>query len=71
MSKKDNRRMESVMFEMILLGFFELWRQAVKQHRDTLELEHTHWLEDFCSYVWESLEKFEDAGMLKEPLRPQ
>ena len=66
-----DRQEDTVVFDMILLELFERWRHCIKQHRDKIELEHTNWLEDFCSYVWKSLENFEDTGRLKEPLRPQ
>lgn len=56
-------------FDLILLDLFERWRHRRKQHRDELELKYANWLEDFCSYVWKSLEKFEDTGRLREPLR--
>jgi len=71
MNQQAKQRPQLALFDMMLLGFFELWRQSAKQHRDRLELEDIHWLEDFCGYVWRRLEKFEDAGMLKEPLRPR
>jgi len=69
-TKADCQR-DTVVFDMILLELFERWRHFMKQHRDKIELEYTNWLEDFCSYVWKSLEDFEETGRLKEPLRPQ
>ena len=70
MDKKVNRQPDTVVFEMILLEFFERWRHHTKQHLDWAELACINWRDDFCSYVWKSLEKFEDSGMLREPLRP-
>ena len=60
-----------VQFDKELLGFFERWRDAIKQCNSKENLIYTNWLHDFCSYVWESLEHFEETGRLKEPLRPQ
>jgi hypothetical protein len=34
-------------------------------------LEYTNWLEEFCSYVWESLICFDKIGRLSEPLEPR
>jgi len=53
-----------------LVEFFEDWRSFVSQHRSELSLKYTNWLEDFCSYVWDSLVCFEELGKLKGPLRP-
>ena len=71
MYRKIDRQRDEDVFDMALLELFERWRIFIKQHRDKIELECTNWLEDFCSYVWESLENFEETGRLKEPLRPQ
>ncbi|MHC4060453.1 MAG: hypothetical protein ACYS7Y_24790 [Planctomycetota bacterium] len=57
-------------FDRRLLEFFEEWRSFVRQHRDETKLRYTNWLDDFCSYVWDSLVGFEELGRLKGPLRP-
>ena len=57
-------------FDRRLLEFFEEWRSFVRQHRSEEELKNTNWLEDFCSYVWDSLVCFEKLGRLKGSLRP-
>ena len=57
-------------FDRRLLEFFEDWRSFVEQHRDEAALKYTDWLQDFCSYVWDSLVCFEELGRLKGPLRP-
>ena len=56
-------------FDSRLLEFFEDWRSFVRQHGDETELRYTNWLEDFCSYVWDSLVGLEKLGRLKGPLR--
>ncbi len=71
MYRKIDRQRDEGVFDLALLELFERWRIFIKQHRDKIELEYTNWLEDFCSYVWKSLENFEETGRLKEPLRPQ
>ena len=71
MCSKNDFDAKTAEFDKELLEFFERWRVFVKQHRDEKELEYTNWLEDFCSYVWESLVNFETLDRLKEPLKPQ
>ena len=71
MYRKADLPPETIVFDMVLLDLFERWRHNAIQHCDDIKLEHANWLEDFCSYVWKSLEDFEETGRLKEPLRPQ
>ena len=71
MYRKADLPPETIVFDMILMDVFERWRHNVIQHCDNIKLEHANWLEDFCSYVWKSLEYFEETGRLKEPLRPR
>ena len=71
MYSKTEFRAYLVQFDEKLLEFFERWQALLKQYHGKKKLEHINWLEVFCSYVWENLEDFEDAGRLKEPLKPQ
>ena len=66
MWKKSNFEAQTAEFDRRLLEFFEEWRSFVRQHRDEVKLKYTNWLEDFCSYVWDSLVCFERSGKLKE-----
>ncbi|MEJ2704534.1 MAG: hypothetical protein P8Z79_19040 [Sedimentisphaerales bacterium] len=70
MGKKTDFDAKTAEFDRRLLEFFEEWRSFVQQHRNKARLKSTNWLDDFCSYVWESLVCFEKLGRLKEPLRP-
>ena len=58
-------------FDKELLGFFERWRDAIKQCNSKENLIYTNWLNDFCGYVRESLIEFAEKGKLKEPLSSQ
>ena len=71
MCSKNNCVAKTAEFDKALLEFFERWRDFVKQHNSKEDLLYTNWLEDFCSYVWESLVIFEEMGRLKEPLKPK
>ena len=71
MCSKTEFRAHLVQFDEELLEFFERWQAFLKQHHDKKKLEHVNWLDAFCSYVWESLEYFDKADRLKEPLKPQ
>ena len=71
MCSKTAFRAYLVQFDEELLEFFEHWQAFLKQYHYKKKLEHANWLEDFCSYVWKSLEYFEETGRLKEPLRPR
>ena len=70
MGKKTEFYAKTAEFDRRLLEFFEDWRIFVEQHRNEARLKYTNWLEDFCSYVRESLVCFEKLGRLKGPLRP-
>jgi hypothetical protein len=70
MCKKTDFDVKTAEFDRRLLEFFEEWRSFVRQHRDETKLRYTNWLDDFCSYVWDSLVCFEKLGRLKGPLRP-
>jgi hypothetical protein len=70
MCKKTDFDAKTAEFDRRLLEFFEEWRSFVRQNRDEAQLKYTNWLEDFCSYVWDSLVCFEKLGRLKGPLRP-
>jgi hypothetical protein len=69
MCKQTDFNAKTAEFDRIFLEFFEEWRSFVGEHRNELELKYTNWLEDFCSYVWDSLVGLEKLGRLKGPLR--
>ena len=69
MAQKNNVEARQREFNARLLGFFQDWQTFVKRFRDQKHQEDTDWLEEFCSYVWDSLVCFEKLGRLKEPLR--
>jgi len=71
MFRKADLPPETIVFDMILMDLFERWRHNVIQHCDNIKLEQINWLDAFCSYVWESLEHFDKADRLKEPLKSQ
>lgn len=71
MCKKTDLDAKTAEFDGRLFEFFQECRSFVREHRDEAELKYTNWLEDFCSYVWDSLVCFEKLGRLKEPLRPR
>jgi hypothetical protein len=71
MCEKDEFKIRTDAFDRELLEFFEQWRSFVRLHLDELTLEHTNWLEEFCSYVWDSLVWFDKIGRLREPLKPR
>ena len=70
MCEKDESKTKTDAFDRELLEFFKRWRSFVRLYRDELTLEHTNWLEEFCSYIWDSLVCFEKIGRLSEPLEP-
>jgi len=70
MCKKTDFDAKTAEFDRRLLEFFEEWRSSVRQNRDEVELKYTNWLEDFCSYVWDGLVRFEELGRPEGPLRP-
>jgi hypothetical protein len=70
MCKKTDFNAKTAELDRILLEFFEEWSSFVRQHRSEEELKYTNWLDDFCSYVRESLVCFEILDRLKGPLRP-
>lgn len=70
MCKKTDFDAKTAEFDRRLLELFEEWRSFVRQHRSEEELKNTNWLEDFCSYVWDSLVCLEKLGRFKGPLRP-
>ena len=70
MCKETDFDAKTAEFDRRLLEFFEDWRRFVKQHRNEARLKSTDWLDDFCSYVRESLVCFDKLGRLKEPLSP-
>lgn len=65
MCKKTDFDAKTAEFDRRLLEFFEEWRSLVEQHRNETRLKSTDWLEDFCSYVCESLVCFEKLGRAK------
>ena len=67
---KDELKTRTAAFDRELLEFFEQWRSFVRSHLDEVTSEHINWLEEFCSYVWDSLVCFNKGGRLSEPLRP-
>ena len=71
MCEKDEIKTRTAAFDRELLEFFERWRSFVRLRLDELTLEHTNWLEEFCSYVWDSLVCFNKTGKLSEPLEPR
>ena len=71
MCKRTGFEAKTAEFDVRLLEFFQEWRSFVQQQRSEEDLKHTNWLEDFCSYVWDSLVRFEKLGRLEEPLRPR
>jgi len=71
MCEKDESKTRTDAFDRELLEFFERWRSFVRLRLDELTLEHTNWLEEFCSYVWDSLVCFNKTGKLSEPLEPR
>lgn len=71
MCEKDEIKTRIDAFDRELLEFFERWRSFVRLRLDELTLEHTNWLEEFCSYVWDSLVCFNKTGKLSEPLEPR
>jgi len=68
MHRTQEFRAKTAEFDRRLLGFFEDWKSFVEQHRDGMTLTCTNWLEDFCSYVWDSLIRFQELGRLKGSL---
>ena len=64
MCEKTDFDAKTAEFDGRLLEFFEDWRGFVQQHRSKARLKSTDWLEDFCSYVRESLVCFEKLGRL-------
>ena len=68
MCEKNEFKTKTDAFDRELLAFFERWRSFVRLYRDELTLEHTNWLEEFCSYVWDSLVCFDKIDWLSEPL---
>jgi len=71
MCEKDESKTKTDAFDRELLEFFERWRSFVRLYRDELTLKYTNWLEEFCSYVWDSLVCFDKIGRLSEPLEPR
>ena len=71
MCSKTDFGVYHVQFDKELLSFFERWRDAIQRCNSKERLIYTNWLEDFCSYVRESLMDFEENGKLKEPLSSQ
>ena len=71
MCAKGEFEVRTAEFDRELLEFFEQWRSFMRLHLDELTLEHTNWLEEFCSYVWDSLVCFNKTGKLSEPLEPR
>ena len=70
MRRTKEFRAKTAEFDRRLVEFFEDWRSFVAQHRSAATLKHPDWLEDFRSYVSESLVCFEKMGRLRAPLRP-
>ena len=71
MFRKADLPPETIVFDMILMDLFERWKHNVIQNCDNIKPEQINWLDAFCSYVWESLEHFDKADRLKEPLKSQ
>jgi len=71
MFRKADLSPETIVFDMVLMDIFEQWRHNVIKNCDNTKPEQINWLDAFCSYVRESLEHFDKADRLKEPLKSQ